>query len=122
MRPYGPPLPTRQWPIWLRYLATIVLFGLVLLLQAVWYEAAQFPFLFFFSNIVLCAVLFNRGAWLLATALAAGAWQRQAQLDRLTPLLGRWNVEAHIAEPDFTPVYGGAVGELRLQRLPMLTH
>jgi len=73
LRPYGPPLPTRQWPIWLRYLATIVLFGLVLLLQTVWDEAAQFPFLFFFSNIILCAVLFNRGAWVLATALAAGA-------------------------------------------------
>jgi cytochrome P450 len=27
--------------------------------------------------------------------------------------------KAHIADPDFTPVYGGAVGELRLQSLPM---
>jgi cytochrome P450 len=27
---------------------------------------------------------------------------------------------ARLADPDFTPVYGGAVGELRLQHLPML--
>src|SRR5215470_7498557 len=27
--------------------------------------------------------------------------------------------EAHISDPDFTPIYGGAVGELRLQSLPM---
>src|SRR2546423_7238204 len=73
MRPYGPPLPTRHWPIWLRYLATFVLVGLVLLLQAVWSEAAEFPFLFFFSSIMVSAVLFDRGASFLATALAAGA-------------------------------------------------
>ena len=30
--------------------------------------------------------------------------------------------KAHLIDPDFTPVYGGAVGELRLQRLPMKTH
>jgi cytochrome P450 len=29
---------------------------------------------------------------------------------------------AHIRNPNFTPVYGGAVGELRLQSLPMRTH
>jgi cytochrome P450 len=29
---------------------------------------------------------------------------------------------ARLADPDFTPVYGGAVGELRLRALPMLTH
>src|SRR5438445_482819 len=67
MRPYGPPLPTRHWPVWLRYLATILLFGLVLLLQSVWREAAQYPFLFFFSSVIFSAVLFNRGAWILAT-------------------------------------------------------
>jgi cytochrome P450 len=27
--------------------------------------------------------------------------------------------KAHISDPDFTPIYGGAVGELRLQSLPM---
>jgi hypothetical protein len=26
---------------------------------------------------------------------------------------------ARLADPDFVPSYGGAVGELRLQRLPM---
>jgi hypothetical protein len=26
---------------------------------------------------------------------------------------------ARLADPDFVPVYGGAVGELRLQSLPM---
>jgi cytochrome P450 len=30
--------------------------------------------------------------------------------------------EAHIRDPHFKPVYGGAVGELRLQSLPMRTH
>jgi cytochrome P450 len=29
---------------------------------------------------------------------------------------------ARLADPDFQPVYGGAVGELRLKSLPMLTH
>jgi cytochrome P450 len=27
--------------------------------------------------------------------------------------------KAHLIDPHFTPVYGGAVGELRLQSLPM---
>jgi cytochrome P450 len=39
----------------------------------------------------------------------------------ITRLLARFP-KAHISEPNFTPVYGGAVGELRLQRLPMQTH
>jgi cytochrome P450 len=30
--------------------------------------------------------------------------------------------KAHLSDPNFTPVYGGAVGELRLQSLPMKTH
>jgi cytochrome P450 family 142 subfamily A polypeptide 1 len=30
--------------------------------------------------------------------------------------------KAHLIDPGFTPVYGGAVGELRLQNLPMKTH
>jgi cytochrome P450 len=29
--------------------------------------------------------------------------------------------KARLADPDFRPVYGGAVGELRMQSLPMLT-
>jgi cytochrome P450 len=39
----------------------------------------------------------------------------------ITRLLARFP-KAHISDPDFTPVYGGAVGELRLQSLPMRTH
>ena len=39
----------------------------------------------------------------------------------ITRLLARFP-HAHISDPDFTPVYGGAVGELRLQSLPMRTH
>ena len=39
----------------------------------------------------------------------------------ITRLLARFP-KAHIAEPNFVPVYGGAVGELRLQSLPMVTH
>jgi cytochrome P450 len=34
-------------------------------------------------------------------------------------LLGRFP-EARLGDPDFVPVYGGAVGELRLQSLPMM--
>jgi len=30
--------------------------------------------------------------------------------------------KARLIDPSFTPVYGGAVGELRLQSLPMKTH
>src|SRR6185503_1918771 len=30
--------------------------------------------------------------------------------------------KARLADPDFRPVYGGAVGELRMKSLPMLTH
>lgn len=39
----------------------------------------------------------------------------------ITRLLARFP-KAHISDPNFTPVYGGAVGELRLQSLPMRTH
>ena len=39
----------------------------------------------------------------------------------ITRLLARFP-KAHIIDPNFTPVYGGAVGELRLQSLPMRTH
>jgi hypothetical protein len=28
--------------------------------------------------------------------------------------------KAHLADPNFVPVYGGSVGELRLQSLPMM--
>jgi cytochrome P450 len=37
----------------------------------------------------------------------------------ITRLLARFP-KAHISDPNFTPVYGGAVGELRLQSLPMV--
>ena len=30
--------------------------------------------------------------------------------------------KAHLIDPNFSPIYGGAVGELRLQSLPMKTH
>src|SRR3954453_4370944 len=39
----------------------------------------------------------------------------------ITRLLARFP-EAHISDANFTPVYGGAVGELRLQSLPMRIH
>jgi cytochrome P450 len=37
----------------------------------------------------------------------------------ITQLLARFP-KAHISDPNFTPIYGGAVGELRLQSLPMV--
>lgn len=39
----------------------------------------------------------------------------------VTRLLARFP-RAHIRDPNFKPIYGGAVGELRLQSLPMTTH
>lgn len=39
----------------------------------------------------------------------------------ITRLLARFP-KARLADPGFVPVYGGAVGELRLQSLPMTTH
>src|SRR3979490_2392508 len=39
----------------------------------------------------------------------------------ITRLLTRFP-KAHISDPNFTPIYGGAVGELRLQSLPMRTY
>jgi cytochrome P450 len=39
----------------------------------------------------------------------------------ITRLLARFP-KAHMIDKNFTPVYGGAVGELRLQSLPMRTH
>lgn len=46
---------------------------------------------------------------------------RTAITTAVTRLLARFP-KAHISDPDFTPVYGGAVGELRLQALPMRLH
>jgi cytochrome P450 len=43
---------------------------------------------------------------------------RAAITTAITRLLARFP-KAHIREPNFKPVYGGAVGELRLQSLPM---
>jgi cytochrome P450 len=37
----------------------------------------------------------------------------------ITRLLARFP-KAHISDPNFTPIYGGAIGELRLQSLPMV--
>jgi cytochrome P450 len=39
----------------------------------------------------------------------------------ITRLLARFP-DAKLADPNFVPVYGGAVGELRLQSLPMRIH
>jgi cytochrome P450 len=44
---------------------------------------------------------------------------RNALTIAIRRLLGRFP-RARLADPDFTPIYGGAVGELRLKRLPML--
>ena len=46
---------------------------------------------------------------------------RAAITAAITRLLARFP-KAYIRDPDFKPVYGGAVGELRLQSLPMRTH
>jgi cytochrome P450 len=39
----------------------------------------------------------------------------------ITRLLARFP-KAHVTDPNFTPLYGGAVGELRLQSMPMRIH
>lgn len=46
---------------------------------------------------------------------------RTAITTALQRLLARFP-KAYIRDPNFVPVYGGAVGELRLQSLPMRTH
>jgi cytochrome P450 len=46
---------------------------------------------------------------------------RAAITTAVTRLLARFP-KAHMSDPNFTPVYRGAVGELRLQSLPMVTH
>ncbi len=46
---------------------------------------------------------------------------RAAITTAITRLLARFP-KAHMIDKNFTPVYGGAVGELRLQSLPMRTH
>jgi cytochrome P450 len=46
---------------------------------------------------------------------------RAAITTAITWLLARFP-DAKLADPDFVPVYGGAVGELRLQSLPMRIH
>jgi len=46
---------------------------------------------------------------------------RAAITTAITRLLARFP-KAHLIDPNFTPVYGGAVGELRLQSLPMRIH
>ena len=46
---------------------------------------------------------------------------RAAITTAITRLLARFP-KAHMIDPNFTPVYGGAVGELRLQSLPMRIH
>ena len=45
---------------------------------------------------------------------------RTATSIALARLLARFP-EARLRDPDFTPVYGGAVGELRIRELPMVT-
>jgi cytochrome P450 len=45
---------------------------------------------------------------------------RTTLIHAITRLLARFP-KARLADPDFVPVYGGAVGELRLQSLPMKT-
>jgi cytochrome P450 len=46
---------------------------------------------------------------------------RTAIVIALSRLIHRFP-EARLADPDFVPAYGGAVGELRLINLPMMTH
>lgn len=46
---------------------------------------------------------------------------RKTLLVGISHLLARFP-NARLADPDFQPVYGGAVGELRMKSLPMLTH
>lgn len=72
MRPFRLVLPTRAWPPWLRYFLTFVLFGIALLLESVWLDAAKYPFLFFLCAIIISAALLDRGSSLLGTGLAAG--------------------------------------------------
>jgi two-component sensor histidine kinase len=70
MRPFGPPLLTRQWPVWSRYVVTTLLIGLILGFSQLWTEAAGHVFWLFLTVIIICAALFDRGTSLYATALS----------------------------------------------------
>jgi len=72
MRPFGPPLLTRRWPIWSRYAVTTLLIALVLALPQFWSEGASHAFWLLLTAIIASAALFNHGTSLYATALSGG--------------------------------------------------
>jgi two-component sensor histidine kinase len=72
MRPFGPPLVTRRWPVWSRYVVTTLLIAFVLALPQFWAEAAGHVFWLFLAVIISCAALFDRGTSLYATGLSGG--------------------------------------------------
>ena len=53
MRPFGPPLVTRRWPVWSRYVVTTLLIAFVLALPQFWAEAAGHVFWLFLTVKVL---------------------------------------------------------------------
>ena len=60
---------TSGWPVWLRYVATILT---VCVVGSAWERLnSDRPYLMFFPTIILCAIIFNRGSGYIATIMAA---------------------------------------------------
>ncbi|UUP19171.1 Blue-light-activated histidine kinase 2 [Nitratireductor thuwali] len=64
------PLPTRSWPIWVRYVSTLLLVSAVIALDLwIWPRANAYPFLFCMFAVVAAALLFDRGSGFVALGL-----------------------------------------------------
>ncbi len=69
---FADPLPTRHWPVAVRYGATVLAVLLAAGVEwALWRQMAGHPFLIFFAPVILSAALFDRGSGILAALLGA---------------------------------------------------
>ena len=67
------PAVTRRWPSWAKYVFATTLAGAVAALQASWPGMAEFPYLFPYGVVIVCAVLFDQRTSLLATILSGAS-------------------------------------------------
>jgi two-component sensor histidine kinase len=65
------PFPTRDWPIWLRYVSTLVIVAAATASNFwLWPRLDGYPFLFFMFAIAVTALLFDRGSGFVAIGLS----------------------------------------------------
>lgn len=80
---FAEPLPTRNWPVWARYLTTAVAVFVMLCVELGLRPAMPgHVFLVFLIPVIGCSVLFDRGSGFLALALSAAATQYVLLLPR----------------------------------------